>query len=83
MCKTIGAMPKMYNQAIKTIVAIAFIFASSVSAQQNDSMNVSVDDTAIRSVINNFLIAAGNYDTDAMPAMFTENANIGGVSFKK
>jgi len=32
--------------------------------------------------VEQFLKAAGNYDLDVMPEMFSEKANIGGASFK-
>jgi hypothetical protein len=38
------------------------------------------DEEAVKAVVNRFLIAIGNYDLDALPAMFTANANIGAVS---
>ncbi|MFT4938945.1 MAG: hypothetical protein ACI88A_001977 [Paraglaciecola sp.] len=72
----------MYNQILKTIMALLFICSTLLSAEQYDSKSISIDEAAVKSVVINFLIAAGNYDTEAMPAMFTTNANIGGASFK-
>jgi ketosteroid isomerase-like protein len=40
------------------------------------------EEVAVKTVVEAFLTAAGNYDIDAMPALFAEYANIGGVSFK-
>jgi len=35
------------------------------------------DEEAVKAAVNRFLLAAGNYDLDALPPMFTANANIG------
>jgi hypothetical protein len=67
---------------MKMIMVIAFTYATLLSAQQKDSNNMSADEIAVKSVVNKFLIASGNYDVDAMPALFIANANIGGGSLK-
>jgi len=51
-----------------------------LSAQEKDSSNT--EEEAVKTVVERFLIAAGNYDLDSMPEMFTEKANIGGASFR-
>jgi len=35
------------------------------------------DEEAVKAAVNRFLLVIGNYKLDALPAMFTENANIG------
>ena len=71
----------MHNLLIKTILVLVFTHATLVSAEQNESDMISVDEIAVKAVVNKFLIAAGNNDTDAMSTLFTANANIGGASF--
>ena len=38
--------------------------------------------TAVINLVKQFLTAAGNYDLDAIPEMFSEKANIGGASLR-
>jgi|TARA_R110002126_G_scaffold64075_1_gene164299 hypothetical protein len=52
------------------------------SAQQTVTLNLESDNAAVRNQVEQFLTAAGNYDLDAMPQMFSEKANIGGASLK-
>jgi len=40
------------------------------------------DEEAVREVVDRFLIAIGSYDLDALPPMFTANANIGAVRLR-
>lgn len=51
-------------------------------AQQKNHMGKAEDEAAVKAVVEEFLKAAGNYNIDAMPAMFSERANIGGVTMK-
>ena len=60
----------------------AFIISNLLFAQQNASTDLATQEEAVKAVVKKFLTAAGNYDIDAMPALFTENANIAGASFK-
>lgn len=39
------------------------------------------DEEAVKAAVDRFLVAIGSYDLEALPAMFTSNANIGAVSF--
>ena len=75
----------MNNRYIKMKIILAilvFIFTSFLSAQQNDSTNMSSDEAAVKTTVEHFLTAAGNYDIETMPDMFTTKANIGGASLK-
>ena len=60
---------------------IAFTFSLLTSAQQTETTDLESDKVAVKNLIERFLKAAGNYDVDAMPEMFSEKANIGGVYF--
>lgn len=39
------------------------------------------DEEAVKTLVNRFLIAIGSYDLEALPPMFSANANIGSVNF--
>lgn len=64
------------------ILFIAFTFSLSASAQQSATKDFESDKVAVKTLIERFLTAAGNYDVDAMSNMFCEKANIGGASFR-
>lgn len=40
------------------------------------------DKDAVKHLIERFLVDIGNYNLDALPAMFSEHANIGGASYR-
>ncbi len=61
---------------------IALIFSFLVSAQQTDVLDMESEKTAVKNLVEQFLIAVGNYDTDAIPAMFSNKANIYGASLR-
>jgi ketosteroid isomerase-like protein len=65
-----------------TLLLFAFAISNLLLAQQNDSTNIAKEEMAVKNVVKQFLTAAGNYDIDAMPSLFTENANIAGASLK-
>lgn len=65
-----------------TLLLCAIAFSQLLLAQQNNSTNLAKDEMAVKAVVKQFLTVAGNYNVDAMPALFTENANIGGAYFK-
>ncbi len=69
---------------MKKLLILLFAGASSLSvtAQQQNSMNYEADKAAVIVVVKRFLTAAGDYDIESMPAMFTDNANIGGASLR-
>jgi hypothetical protein len=52
------------------------------AAQQNESVDYESDKAAVKILVERFLTAAGNYDVDLMPEMFSEKANIGGASLR-
>jgi hypothetical protein len=62
------------------IVALASTFTA--FAQHYDLSDLAKDEAAVKLVVEQFLTASGNYDVYAMPALFCENANIGGASLK-
>ena len=61
------------------IILIAFTFSFLTIAQQTETEDFKSDKIAVKTLVERFLIAAGNYDIDAMPEMFSEKANIGGA----
>jgi Putative lumazine-binding len=65
-----------------TLLLFAFAISNLLLAQQNDSTNIAKDEMAVKAVVKQFLTVAGNYNIDAMPALFTEKANIAGAFFK-
>ena len=65
------------------ILLIAFTFSLLTSAQQTDTTDLESDKIAIKTLVERFLVAAGNYDIEAMPEIFCEKANIGGAEFRK
>ena len=64
------------------IILSGLIFSLSTSAQEIEIKGQEADKAAVKTLIERFLTAAGDYDLDTMPEMFTENANIGGASFR-
>ena len=64
------------------ILLIAFTFSLLTSAQQTETTDLESDKTAVKTLIERFLVAAGSYDVEAMPEMFCEKANIGGAYLK-
>ncbi len=53
----------------------------SVNSDLSDN-SVDTDEAAVKSAVERFLLAIGNRDLEALPAMFTENANIGVARFR-
>ena len=64
------------------IILLGLTFSLLSSAQQTEIKDLEADKVAVKTLIERFLTAAGNYDLDAMPEMFSENANIGGASYR-
>lgn len=64
------------------ILLIAFTFSLLASAQQKETTDLESDKIAVKTLIERFLTAAGNYDVNAMPEIFCEKANIGGASLR-
>ncbi|MBN4084748.1 nuclear transport factor 2 family protein [Flavobacteriaceae bacterium AH-315-B10] len=64
------------------LLLLVSTFSLLISAQQSETMDFESDKAAVKSLVERFLIAAGNYDVDAMPEMFSKKANIGGASFR-
>ncbi len=52
------------------------------NAQKVEDNQFTKQELAVKSVVDQFLIAAGNYDLVGMDSLFTENANIGGASLR-
>lgn len=73
----------MRYKIIKTIIFfVGFSFSLLTSAQQIETKDLEADEVAVKTIIEQFLIAAGSYDIETMPKLFCENANIGGASYK-
>jgi len=69
---------------MKTLILlhITFVLTSSLIAQKIDSTNQALDKIAIKTVVQNFLTAAGNNDIETISTLFTSKANISGASLK-
>jgi ketosteroid isomerase-like protein len=80
MCDRIQKLDTKMKKAALIVLSSAFCFL--LGAQHKTSTVNNSEEAAVKNVVENFLTAAGNYDIDAMPALFAENANIGGVSMK-
>jgi hypothetical protein len=62
---------------------IALIFCFLASAQDTtDTLDIESEKSAVISLVEQFLKAAGNYDLDAIPDMFSKKANIAGASLR-
>ncbi len=57
-------------------------FSLLVSAQQLKLTDFETDKVAVKTLVERFLTASGNYDVEVMPEMFSEKANIGGASLR-
>ncbi len=67
----------------KTILLLIALTTSLLaSAQKAETTDLESDKIAVKTLVERFLIAAGNYDVKAMPEIFCEKANIGGATFK-
>ena len=62
------------------IIVLTFCFLA--SAQQTNTLDIESEKTAVINIVEKFLTAAGNYDLDAIPEMFSEKANIAGASLR-
>ena len=68
----------MNTHEMKYFILLIFLFSSilSMTAQEKDLTDFSSDKVAVKAIVERFLTAAGNYDLDAMPSLFSQNANI-------
>jgi hypothetical protein len=73
------------------MLAVALATASGVTAQSPSNApddagpaeaSIASDEQAVRDAVERFLIAIGSYDLEALPPMFTANANIGAVRLR-
>jgi len=69
---------------MKTLILlhITIVLTNSLIAQKIDSTNQALDKIAIKTVVQNFLTAAGNNDIETISTLFTSKANISGASLK-
>jgi ketosteroid isomerase-like protein len=69
---------------MKRIFTLLFVltFSFFASAQQTDALDIESEKAAVIDLVEQFLIAIGNHDTDAIPAMFSDKANIYGASLR-
>lgn len=63
-------------------ILLALSVSLLVSAQQADTLDIEAEKKAVINLVEQFLTAAGNYDLDAIPEMFSEKANIAGASLR-
>lgn len=66
----------------RLLLLIGLTFSLLISAQQADTVDIVSEKAAVKNLIERFLTSIGNYDLDSLPKMFSENANIGGASFR-
>jgi len=64
------------------IVLITFTFSVLATAQETEIIDFEGDKAEVKELVERFLVAAGDYDIDAMPEMFSEKANIGGAELR-
>lgn len=64
------------------LLTLAITFTLLLTAQENNTSGFTSEETAVKSVVDRFLTAAGNYEIDSMRVLFTENANIAGASLR-
>ncbi|MGB5420144.1 nuclear transport factor 2 family protein [Algibacter sp.] len=64
------------------ILFIGLTLSFLTSAQQTDVLDMESEKVAVKNLVEQFLIAVGNYDTDAISTMFSEKANISGASLR-
>ena len=62
------------------LIALTICFLT--SAQQADTLNIESEKANVINLVEQFLTAAGNYDLEAIPAMFSNKANIYGASLR-
>ena len=63
------------------LIALTFCFLASAQ-QTTDALDIESEKSAVINLVEQFLTAAGNYDLDAIPEMFSEKANIAGASLR-
>ena len=67
---------------IKFTLLIVLTFSFLTSAQQTDTFELESEKTVVKNLVEQFITAAGNYDLEAIPAMFSDKANIYGASIR-
>jgi hypothetical protein len=65
------------------ILFIAVGMSLLASSQQPHTLVVEAEKAAVIDLVKQFLTAAGNYDLEAIPTMFSEKANIYGASLRE
>ncbi len=68
------------KKTFASLIILTFSFLS--SAQQTETLHMESEKAAVINLVEQFLTAAGNYDLDAIPELFSENANIAGASLR-
>ena len=68
------------KKTLTIILALSFWFLA--SAQQTDTLDIESEKATVINLVEQFLIAAGNYDLEAIPDMFCKKANISGASLR-
>ena len=63
-------------------ILIALTFCFLASAQQIDTLDIESEKAVVINLVEQFLTAAGNYDLEAIPALFSVKANIAGASLR-
>ncbi len=63
------------------LIALSFCFLASAQ-QTTDALDIESEKSAVINLVEQFLTAAGDYDLDAIPTMFSDKANIYGASLR-
>lgn len=64
------------------LLLILFTISLLTFAQQPGELDLDTEKSEVKEIVDSFLKAAGNYDVDSMPILFSENANMGRASFR-
>lgn len=67
----------------KFTILVALIFSFFASAQQTEALDIESEKAAVINLVEQFLTAIGNHETNKIPAMFSDKANIYGASLRE
>tara|TARA_R110001583_G_scaffold76899_2_gene209979 strand:- start:260 stop:739 length:480 start_codon:yes stop_codon:yes gene_type:complete len=69
------------KKIVTLLIALTFCFLTSAQ-QTTGALDIESEKSTVINLVEQFLTAAGNYDLDAIPEMFSEKANIAGASLR-
>lgn len=74
--------PQLFYMKNVFLLLAMIILGSSVPAQEMDSTQLALDKMAAKKTVEQFLTAAGDYDTETISTLFMPKANISGTAWK-